>query len=73
MCYVTWSSSGATGNIDATQTVSEPYKRAFAVALTLYVPSGPANLKSYNTNLKANIKSIDTNLIANVKSLNTNV
>lgn len=35
--------------------------------------SGPANLKSYNTNLKANIKSINTNLIANVKSLNTNV
>lgn len=34
--------------------------------------TGPANLKSYNTNLKANIKSINTNLIANVKSLNTN-
>lgn len=35
--------------------------------------AGPANLKSYNTNLAANIKSINTNLIANVKSLNTNV
>jgi hypothetical protein len=34
--------------------------------------AGPANLKSYNTNLKANIKSINGNLIANVKSLNTN-
>lgn len=34
---------------------------------------GPANLKSYNTNLKANIKSINTNPIANIKSLNTNV
>lgn len=33
---------------------------------------GPANLKTYNTNVAANIKSIDTNLIANVKSLNTN-
>jgi hypothetical protein len=33
--------------------------------------SGPANLKSLNTNLKANIKSINGNLIANVKSLNT--
>ena len=33
---------------------------------------GPANLKSYNTNLAANVKSINTNLIANVKSLNTN-
>lgn len=37
-----------------------------------YTPSGPTNLKSYNTNLKANIKSINTNLIANVKSINTN-
>ena len=35
--------------------------------------AGPANLKSYNTNLKANIKSIDTNLIANIKSIDTNV
>lgn len=35
--------------------------------------SGPANLKSYNTNVLANIKSINTNLIANVKSLDTNV
>jgi len=35
--------------------------------------SGPANLKSYNTNLKANIKTINTNAIANVKSLDTNV
>jgi hypothetical protein len=35
--------------------------------------SGPANLKSYNTNLKANIKTINTNAIANCKSLNTNV
>ena len=34
--------------------------------------SGPANLKTYNTNATANIKSINTNLIANVKSLNTN-
>lgn len=35
--------------------------------------SGPANLKSYNTNLKANIKSINTNPLANIKSLNTNI
>ena len=34
---------------------------------------GPANLKSYNTNVKANIKTINTNPIANVKSLDTNV
>lgn len=37
------------------------------------ISSGPANLKSLDTNLKANIKSINTNLIANVKSLDTNV
>jgi hypothetical protein len=35
--------------------------------------SGPANLKSLDTNLKANIKSYNTNVIANVKSINTNV
>ena len=34
--------------------------------------SGPANLKTYNTNAKANIKTINTNAIANVKTLNTN-
>jgi hypothetical protein len=44
----------------------------FAQVFTVELPaSGPANLKSYNTNLKANIKSINTNLIANVKSLDT--
>lgn len=37
------------------------------------VTVGPANLKSYNTNLSANIKSIDTNLIANIKSFDTNI
>lgn len=34
--------------------------------------AGPANLKTYNTNVAANIKTINTNAIANVKSLNTN-
>jgi len=34
--------------------------------------SGPANLKTYNTNVKANIKSMNTNLIANVKTFDTN-
>jgi hypothetical protein len=47
------------------------------IRITVYyteaVASGPANLKSYNTNLKANIKSINTNLLANVKKLDTNV
>lgn len=35
-------------------------------------PSGPANLKTYDTNVKANIKSMNTNLIANVKTFDTN-
>lgn len=34
--------------------------------------AGPANLKSYNTNLKANIKTVNSNTIANCKTLNTN-
>ncbi len=73
ICSMIWSSSGATGNIDATLSAAyDTRKHAFAVALN--PPSlGPANLKSYNTNLKANIKTINTNPIANVKSLNTNV
>lgn len=43
------------------------------IAIEEIAAAGPANLKSYNTNLKANIKTINTNPIANVKSLNTNV
>jgi len=35
--------------------------------------SGPANLKTYNTNVRSNIKSINGNPIANCKSLDTNV
>lgn len=34
--------------------------------------SGPANLKSLDTNVKANIKSYNTNVLANIKSINTN-
>lgn len=34
--------------------------------------SGPANLKSLDTNLKANINSYNTNVLANIKSINTN-
>lgn len=39
-----------------------------------YIPavSGPANMKSYDGNLKANIKSMSGNLIANVKSFDGN-
>ncbi len=41
-------------------------------ALVEVTASGPANLKTYNTNPTANIKTINTNVIANVKTLNTN-
>lgn len=34
--------------------------------------SGPANLKTYNTNAKANVKTMNTNAIANVKTFDTN-
>lgn len=71
---VVWSSSGSFGNITATidKSINGLLKGSFAISLTP-LSSGPANLKSYNTNLKANIKTINTNPIANVKSLNTNV
>ena len=36
------------------------------------VASGPANLKSLDTNVKANIKSYNTNVLANIKSIDTN-
>ncbi len=51
-------------------TTSDP---KLTVTYTAGGASGPANLKSYDTNLKANIKSYNTNLIANIKSMNTNV
>lgn len=72
ICHMTWTSSGATGNMDGTCSEGQTDKHAFAVALNP-IALGPANLKSYNTNLKANIKTINTNPIANVKSLDTNI
>ncbi len=54
---------------EATGTTSDPK----LVVTHSASASGPANLKSLDTNLKANIKSYNTNLIANIKSINTNV
>lgn len=42
------------------------------LSVSYTVAAGPANLKTYNTNVASNIKTINTNAIANVKSLNTN-
>lgn len=53
--------------------ITELYNSGSGRAYSYFTASGPANLKSYNTNLKANIKSLNTNLIANIKSLDTNV
>lgn len=62
---------------DQTASGAVTYNTSGGSIISLYgigatVNVGPANLKSYNTNLKANIKSINTNLIANVKTLDTN-
>jgi hypothetical protein len=65
-------SPAGSATLNATMGSSSGYTAPFALR-PVGAASGPANLKSYNTNLKANIKSINTNLIANVKSLNTNV
>jgi len=69
-----------TNEANASQSSPYFYTREYATAslrpklvITYTTPSGPANLKSYNTNLKANIKTINTNVIANIKSLNTNI
>ena len=48
---------------------ADGFMQAFKVTMPT---SGPANLKTYNTNSLANIKTINTNPIANVKTLNTN-
>jgi len=55
-----------------TGTSTENKRRGLYATYTA-AASGPANLKSLNTNLSANIKSVNTNLIANCKSYNTNV
>lgn len=68
-----WSGSGAEDPADfggMSTSTSDSW-----VALTIALrpaASGPANLKTYNTNAKANIKTINTNVIANVKTLDTN-
>ncbi len=51
---------------------SDGYVQVFTVELPA-AGTGPANLKSYNTNVKSNIKSINTNVLTNTKSLDTNV
>lgn len=63
--------TGAQG-ITYTRTGTVQNYQSNTLSISPSVAAGPANLKTYNTNVKANIKSIDTNLIANVKSLNTN-
>ena len=45
----------------------------FQIAIAPSLASGPANLKSLDTNIKANIKSYNTNILSNIKSINTNV
>jgi hypothetical protein len=45
---------------------------SIAASLAPFVAAGPANLKTYDTNVKANIKTMNTNPIANVKTFDTN-
>jgi len=60
-------------NLTCSATRSSNSRPTFVVAsFPPAADSGPANLKSLDTNLKANIKSYNTNVIANVKSINTN-
>jgi hypothetical protein len=69
------SAATATGDFSCANSNGDTANQWIGMIIAVQPPSasGPANLKSYNTNVKANIKSIDTNVIANVKSLNTNV
>lgn len=64
-------SENASGNLTIAFTAASN-GGAFVGMAIQEISSGPANLKTYNTNAKANIKTINTNAIANVKTLNTN-
>lgn len=68
-----WSGSGAEdpGTFGSMSTSTSDSWVAYTVALRP-AASGPANMKSYDTNTKSNIKSINTNPIANIKSFDTN-
>lgn len=78
-----FSATGGTGRLsnNPRTTLLSPYSGEIAynsvgmvcVYAVWEAASGPANLKTYNTNPVANVKTINTNPIANVKSLNTNV
>ncbi len=64
----TWT-GGTASNFAGPVTLSGPVD----TFVTYTEAAGPANMKTYNTNVKANSKTINTNLIANVKTVNTNV
>lgn len=73
-------SASAAYNLNVSGALAQTWNDSFGGGLTTAVyavaiqppVSGPANVKTYNTNPAANIKTIDTNPIGNVKSLNTN-
>lgn len=68
-----WTTPWAAGVYGMAWTLgSSQFGSHVAVGFAWAAASWPANLKSYDTNVKANIKSINTNPIANIKSLNTN-
>lgn len=65
----------STANITAstvTFTGTADDNNKYTVIIGEELPPGPANLKSYDENVKSNIKTINTNPIANVKTLDTN-
>lgn len=72
--YASRPETSATGNSSFKHASGDGYNDYVGGTLLAVAPavSGPANLKTYNTNVKANIKTINTNAIANVKTLNTN-
>jgi len=65
--------TSATGNASGTLSTSNAGNdMGQLIVVNPFIASGPANLKSLDTNVKANIKSYNTNVIANIKSINTN-
>lgn len=64
---------GVWNRILTTPELTTLYNSGAGLTYPFLSPSGPANLKSLDSNIKSNIKSVNTNLIANCKSYDTNV
>ena len=70
-----WDSNGAIASAGSTNMTINQNNNWWGFVEVTFAPvtaTGPANLKSYDGNVKSNIKSMNGNLLANVKSFDGN-